>query len=150
MKRFFALLFIATVTFSCSSTDKASIADKEVIENEKPVKMDISGKYTILELNGNSLKDKDFGSKTPMMLLDKTKMRYSTNIGCNQINGGYKLEENTIKFLPGMATMMACPNDLESTYLKALEEVDNFKIENFMLKVYKGDELKIVFQPLKR
>jgi len=148
MKRVLAIVLMATLTFSCANDAKET---KEVNTTEVKVKkIDISGKYSILELNGESLKDKDFGGKMPMMILNKEEMKYSTNIGCNQIGGKYTIENNSIKFLPGMATMMACPDDLETKYLKALGEVDNYKIENFMLKAYKGDELKIIFQPLKR
>jgi len=150
MKKVLTLLLIATITFSCSSADKKVADNKKETVETKAVKKDISGKYTILELNGESLKGKDFNGKMPMMLLDGEKMRYSTNIGCNQINGSYTLEDSSIKFNPGMATMMACPDDLEKNYLSALEQADNYKIENFMLKVYKGDTLLIVFQPLKR
>jgi len=150
MKKVLGLLLLAAITFSCANSGSQKKESKEVKKEVKAKKVEISGKYTILELNGVNLKDKDFGNKMPMMLLDGEKMRYSTNIGCNQINGKYTLEENSIKFLPGMATMMACPDDLEANYLSALSEVDSYKIENFMLKVYKGDELKIVFQPLKR
>ena len=150
MKRVFVLLMIATITFSCSSSDK-NISDnkKETVESTS-AKTDISGKYTIFEVNGESLKDKDFGGKIPMLMLNGENMTYSTNIGCNQINGKYILENSTITFSPGMATMMACPDNLESEYVKALGEVDNYKVENFMLKVYQGDLLKIIFQPMKR
>jgi heat shock protein HslJ len=150
MKKILGLLLLAAITFSCANSGLQKKGSKEVKKEVKAKKVEISGRYTILELNGVSLKDKDFGDKTPMMLLDGDKMRYSTSIGCNQIGGNYTLEGNVIKFLPGMATMMACPDDLEANYLSALSEVDNYKIENFMLKMYKGNELKVVFQPLKR
>ncbi len=150
MKRVFVLLIITTITFSCSSSDK-NISDnkKESVESAS-AKTDISGKYTILKFKGESLKDKDFNGKMPLLMLNGGNMTYSTNIGCNQINGKYTLEDSAITFLPGMATMMACPDNLESEYIKALGEVDNYKVENFMLKVYQGDLLKIIFQPMKR
>ena len=150
MKKILGLLLLAAITFSCTSNSSKAEENKEIKKEVQAKKVDISGKYTILELNGVNLKSKDFGKKMPMILLDGEKMSYSTNIGCNQIGGSYTLEGNSIKFLSGMSTMMACPDKLEANYILALSEVDNYKIENFMLKAYKGDELKIIFQPLKR
>jgi heat shock protein HslJ len=150
MKKGLGLLLLAVVTFSCASNNSKEEKKKKEVAVKKVKEANISGKYTIFEVNGENLKGRDFGKKTPMMLLDNEKMNYSTHIGCNQINGKYTLKENSIKFLPGISTMMACPDNLESNYLKALNEVDNYKIENFMLKMYKGDKLKLVFQPLKR
>lgn len=141
---------IVAITFSCSISDKKMSDNKKEIVESTSVKTDISGKYTIFEFNGESLKDKDFNGKMPMLMLNDENMTYSTNIGCNQINGKYTLENSAITFLQGMTTMMACPDDLESEYIKALGEVDNYKVENFMLKVYQGESLKIVFQPMKR
>lgn len=142
MKRVFALLLLTTIIISCGSKTETPESTENVT--------DISGKYTILELTGSKLNSEDIGKVMSTMVFEKEGMKYSTNIGCNQINGSYTLNGNSIKILPGMSTLMACPNDLESSYLVALEQVDNYKIENFMLKVYQGDSLKIVFQPFQR
>ena len=159
MKKVFALLLIASITFACGSNKEATkegATEETVAANgtetvESPAKtMDVSGKYTILELNGAKLDKNDIGEDMPTMVLEGDSMRYSTNIGCNQINGSYTLKGDSIKFNPGMMTMMACPNSLEASYVVALEQVDNYKIEDYMLKVYQGELLKIVFQPLKR
>jgi len=149
MKKAFVIMLLATIISSCGSKKSSTEAKKETVEATTK-SMEIGGRYTILELNGKRLTKEDVGDKIPTMLLDTKDMKYSTSIGCNQINGKFSLEGNSIKFMPGMATMMACPNNLESTYLAALDKVDNYKIENFMLKVYQGDELKIIFQPMRR
>ena len=156
MKKIFALLLIASITFACGSNKEVAKEETaEVVKEgeavEAPTKnMEISGKYTILELNGSKLDKNDIGDDMPTMVLEGDSMRYSTNIGCNQINGSYTLKGDSIKFNPGMMTLMACPNSLEASYVVALEQVDNYKIEDYMLKVYQGELLKIVFQPLKR
>ena len=153
MKRVFAFLLLATIMVSCGSNNKSSSTNegnKDKATEATATTMEISGKYTILELNGSKLDKNDIGDDMPTMVLEGDSMRYSTNIGCNQINGSYTLKGDSIKFNPGMMTMMACPNSLEASYVVALEQVDNYKIEDYMLKVYQGELLKIVFQPLKR
>lgn len=150
MKNLFAILIVVSSLLSCSITEKSIANSNEKVAESNSNEVIISGKYIILELNGESLKDKDFGDRLPIMFLDNKKKSYSTNIGCNQINGNYTIENNNLKFMPGMATMMACPDNLEFDYLKTLGEVDNYKIVDFKLQVYKGDDLKIVFLPLKK
>ena len=150
MKRVFALLILATIMISCGSNKETKDQSKSETPEAPAKTMEIDSKYTILELNGEKLNKENIGDVMPTMVFDKDSMRYSTNIGCNQINGSYTLEADSIKFLPGMMTLMACPNSLEASYLIALEQADNYKVEDFMLKVYQGDLLKIVFQPMKR
>ena len=162
MKRVFTLLLLTTIMISCGSNKKTSDENKESTEQVKSggdevaateasaKTMEINGKYTIFELNGSELNKEDIGDGMPTMIFEKDSMRYSTNIGCNQINGSYILEGDSIKFMPGMMTLMACPNSLEASYIVALEQVDNYKVEDFMLKVYQGELLKIVFQPMKK
>ena len=157
MRNLLAILFIVTIMSSCGNEadSKSEKQTTPAVENKEvkatPVKvLEVVGKYSILEIEGESLKGNDFGKKSPMIEFDNKNKKYSTNVGCNQIMGKYELDGSTIKFSAGISTLMACPNDLEAKYLKALGEVDNFTIENFMLKVYKGDELKVIFQPLRR
>lgn len=161
MKKIFLLFVLTSILISCGGNKNTPDSSKESTEQVKATPeekstetnsktMDIEGKYTILELNGSKLKKEDIGEGIPTMVLNKEKMSYSTSVGCNQINGSYTLEGDSIKFLPGMTTLMACPNNLEASYLVALGQVDNYKVEDFMLKVYQGELLKIVFQPMKR
>lgn len=150
MKNLFVILIIVSALFSCSSTEKSiTKSNKEVVESSSN-EIVVSGKYIILELNGENLKNRDFGDRMPIMSFNSEQKLYSTNIGCNQINGSYTIESDSLSFLPGMSTMMACPDDLEFNYIKTLGEVDTYKVEDFKLLVYKGGELRIVFLPLKK
>jgi len=150
MKNLFAILFIISSLLSCSSTENSITKSNKKVTDANSSKVIISGKYIILELNGDNLKNRKFKGQKPIILFNNEKMSYSTNIGCNQINGNYTIKGSNIKFMPGMATMMACPDNLESNYLKTLGEVDNYKIVNFKLQIYTGNDLKIVFLPLKK
>ena len=150
MRNLLTIMIVVSSLFSCSSTENSLTNSNKKVAESNLNEVEISGKYIILELNGESLKDKDFGDRIPIMFLNNEKKSYSTNIGCNQINGSYSIKNNNLKFMPGMATMMACPDNLEFNYLKALGEIDNYKIIDFKLQVYKGDDLKIIFLPLKK
>lgn len=66
--------------------------------------------------------------------------------GCNRYSGGYQREGNSshgspLSFGLMAGTMMACPDvgDLEQVYLKALGDVDGFRIEQDVLALLMGD-----------
>ena len=60
--------------------------------------------------------------------------QYSGHGGCNGVGGNYTLNGNMLSFAAGFSTMMACPElNLEHKYMKALEQVDSYKIEGDVL-----------------
>ena len=60
--------------------------------------------------------------------------QYSGHGGCNGVGGNYTLNDNMLSFAAGFSTMMACPElNLEHKYMKALEQVDSYKIEGDVL-----------------
>ena len=153
MKNVIIVVF-SIILFSSCGTKKIESTNHSVSENAVSKKGDINnavnGKYTIFEVDGENLKDHNFDGKMPIMIFNNKNMSYSTSIGCNQISGKYEIDDTTIKFLPGMSTMMMCPGNLEGKYTKALSEVDNYKLEAFKLKMFKGDVLKIIYISIKR
>ncbi|MEN8138032.1 MAG: META domain-containing protein [Bacteroidota bacterium] len=148
MKKVLGIFIVILMFASCGTNSKNSKNSDSTDKKDVPV--DIIGKYTILKLDSLNLNDYDFGNKIPLIAFDNEKKTYSTNIGCNQISGKYEIDRSDIKMYLGVSTMMACPDDLEKRYIKALSEVDNFIIEDFQLKLYKNEDLRIVLLPTKR
>lgn len=69
--------------------------------------------------------------------------------GCNILMGRYTLDEThqKIDFAQVASTMMACPRlQDESAFLKALEEVDNYAIEEGVLWLKKGEHPLLSFE----
>ncbi len=70
--------------------------------------------------------------------------------GCNRFFGTYSLEEkNKIVIKPVGRTMAYCPDmSFEDQYMKALEEVTNYKVEGNELKLSDaGQKWVLVFEP---
>ncbi|MGR9074133.1 MAG: META domain-containing protein [Gammaproteobacteria bacterium] len=57
--------------------------------------------------------------------------RAQMRFDCNRGGGGYEIGEGKLSFGPMMSTRMACPGDsLDTTYMKHLQEVRTFFVEN--------------------
>ncbi len=96
----------------------------------KAVMEDPNGReaYIILKLEGNRLQG--FG-------------------GCNILLGSYELNENdhTVHFLRVASTMMACSQLAdESEFLKALEKVDHYSIDEGVLLLQKAGKTVATFE----
>ena len=67
------------------------------------------------------------------MVFNVAEKRVHGNASCNTINGSFTQEEGqaaSLRFNQMISTMMACPNmDVESSILKALDEVRSFEIK---------------------
>lgn len=60
--------------------------------------------------------------------------------GCNRLMGPVELKgEDYMKFSPIATTKMACPGNIESTFLHALASVDNYRIANNQLFLNSGN-----------
>ena len=74
-------------------------------------------KWKLIELNGKPIESSDKQSKVFFIQLN-SENRYSAYAGCNNLMGGYELNEEIlkIKFSKGASTLMACP-DMETEQL---------------------------------
>ena len=82
-----------------------------------------------------------YPDKKPTITFDLKENKVSGNNSCNQYFGTLKVEGNTINFKDakmGM-TMMACPGEGDTVFMKTLEKIDSYsisedgKILNFMM-----------------
>ena len=78
--------------------------------------------------------------REPYIMLKIENNRLQGFSGCNLLMGSYELKVgNRIRFSKMASTMMACPHLAdESTFLKVLEEVDNYTIKDGVLMLNKA------------
>ena len=150
MKKIIIAVLGLVLMIGCAVQEKHNMSEKDKTPIEKSTRPKVSGKYIISELDGEKLNVEEFKGINPIIYFNVDKKTYSANVGCNQINGGYVIKGNHMKINQGMSTMMACPNDLEDKLLKALMEVNSFKVDNFILRLKKDDKVMMVLQPLAR
>ncbi|MFD0978992.1 YbaY family lipoprotein [Tropicimonas aquimaris] len=68
--------------------------------------------WKILTLGGTPVEVQD-NAREPHVIL-RSDGSYNATVGCNMIRGGYELDGPSVRFLPGAATMMACPPPLDA------------------------------------
>ncbi len=91
---------------------------------------DLNGAWEIVSVKGNPVGEVE---KQPQLVFNVAEKRVHGNASCNTINGSFTQEEGqaaSLRFGQMISTMMACPNmDVESSILKALDEVRSFEIK---------------------
>jgi putative lipoprotein len=78
------------------------------------------------------------GQREPHFVLDAQARRVSGSGGCNRMMGGYELNGDRLTFRQMAATMMACPQgmDTEKAFLEALGQASTFKIAQHQLELF--------------
>lgn len=74
--------------------------------------------------------------------------RYNANAGCNTFNGDYAVNGETISFMAGISTMMACPDPIgtqEMQFIQALEAATSFALSEGQLTITYGEGDQLVF-----
>jgi heat shock protein HslJ len=68
------------------------------------------------------------GRRDAYINFDIVEKRFTGNGGCNQINGGYTLEKNDIRFTDVASTKMSCEDiAFENAFLSTLSSVDGYE-----------------------
>jgi heat shock protein HslJ len=132
---FFSILFFSALTFSCSAGNDSTdvrIHDIWALESIQGVK------YSRAE--GQELH--------PTIEIYLKEERFSGNTGCNNINGSMNVEGDKISFSDITTTKMFCVDVDETSFLSALKEADNYKIEKMNLYLFDDDREMLVFKKI--
>ncbi|SKB61447.1 Heat shock protein HslJ [Soonwooa buanensis] len=91
----------------------------------------LNKKWYLKEMYGKAFDAQKTSKKEGYLSLDEKTSRYSSNAGCNQMNGAFTIEPgNKINFNQGMSTMMACQDmEAETTFGKVLKETKYFDVQ---------------------
>lgn len=103
-------------------------------------------KWRLTEIKGIAV-----STNNPYIRFERAVKRYSGNGGCNQISGGFVIDGTSLTFLRGVSTRMACLDNeaqqLETDFLKALEQVTRFELQDDVLRLYDCGSLLLVLRP---
>lgn len=97
--------------------------------------------------------ERSFATGGPYLEFDVKQGRFSGFSGCNRIAGGYRVgfgaNGDDLKFTPVAATKRACPDaeaqQIEASFLKALEATTRFETQGDVVRLYAGDSPILVF-----
>lgn len=100
-------------------------------------------KWKLIELNGKEVQVAK--GQYYYIELDSKSGKFSAFVGCNKISGMY-INKSTDKlmFSKVISTRMACSNmNLESEFMKGLQNVDNYMLDGKNLHFHKGKKMTI-------
>lgn len=79
-----------------------------------------------------------YPEKKPFIRFELGQSMISGNTSCNGFSSKYTMNGNSIRFAPGISTMMACPGNGEKTFTEMLQKVNKYALSddntlNFMI-----------------
>jgi len=91
----------------------------------------LNKKWYLKEMYGKAFDAQKTNKKEGYISLDEKTSKFSSNAGCNQMNGAFTIEPgNKINFNAVMTTMMACQDmEAEATFGKVLKETKYFDVQ---------------------
>ena len=130
MKNLF-VLFLVVVCVNCSpklSPDVGWARQRWVVTEMKGIPVQQSG-----------------GRRDAFIRFETDEKRFTGNGGCNQINGGYAVDNKEIRFGEVVSTKMSCEDiAFEGTFLDLLSKVDRFEQKGNDLFLKRKKEVLLV------
>ena len=85
--------------------------------------------------------------RLPTLTFDIEKNTISGSAGCNRVMGPYELKGSSLKFGNIASSMMMCIEhmNLESAVLKALNEINTYKVKNGQLILMKESKVLAIY-----
>ena len=84
--------------------------------------------------------------KTPSLVLDLAKSRFSGNTGCNTMRGAFYFSktDSSLTFSDKITTTkMACPGYNEPAFMKSLRSTSHYRLRNGMLTLLSEDNTEL-------
>lgn len=104
------------------------------------------GRWVVVEMKGVPVQQSG-GRKDAFINFEVDQKKFRGNGGCNQINGNYSVEKNTIKFHDVISTKMSCNDiDFENAFLSALASVNRYETKGDDLLLKKKKEVLLVLR----
>lgn len=100
----------------------------------------INTHWELTEIMGKPVTKGETQKRAVFIMFDGEKKRVNGFGGCNNFMGGFEIKQgNRISFSPMASTMMACENmEMEANFMKTLQQVDNFTIQDNVLSLHKA------------
>ena len=103
-------------------------------------------RWVLVELKGVPVQQSE-SRRDAYISFEVADRRFSGNGGCNQINGNYTLDKNTIHFLEVISTKMSC-NDIEfeNVFISTLSSIDHYEVKGNDLLLKRKREVMLVLR----
>ncbi len=136
--RVILFLVVSLIIFSCSSNVSNNF--KEDLKNNR---------WVLKSVDKKSITDLEFHKEAFIQFPADSEDQFRGFAGCNNIFGGYELNQDSLKFINVASTRMACDKmDFEAKFLKKLQTINNYKIEKDILWLFSENEEVMKFQSI--
>lgn len=132
---FLSIVFISMLTVSCSSGNNK--ADPRI--------HDI---WVLESINGVTYSRTEDQNQHPTLEIYLAEKRFLGNTGCNNMNGSVNVEGEKISFSDIITTKMFCADVDETSFLTALGQANNYKIEKMRLYLFDEEKELLVFKKI--
>ena len=125
----YSVLFFAVILFSCNNSKKSM--------NYSYEKSDLVGNYEVIFVA--EIEDEDIADKNITISFNEDG-KVNGNNSCNNYGGNYNVDKNKLSFGMMKSTRKFCQEnaEIESTFMRNLNEVDSFKIHKDVLILLRG------------
>ncbi|WP_068109898.1 YbaY family lipoprotein [Tropicimonas marinistellae] len=92
--------------------------------------------WKILTLGGEAVQIAE-GAREPHVIL-RTDGSYNATVGCNMIRGAHETQDDTVRFKPGVTTLMACPpplDSMEKALIATLAAAEAYSVSGEMMQL---------------
>ena len=105
-----------------------------------------SGRWILVELKGVPVQQSG-SRKDAFINFEVYQKKFRGNGGCNQVNGDYSVDKNTIQFKEVSGTKMSCDDiEFENTFLSALGSVNRYEVKGNDLLLKRKREVLLVLR----
>ncbi|MBD1420227.1 META domain-containing protein [Sphingobacterium chuzhouense] len=87
-----------------------------------------------------------YPERKPTITFDVAEKKVNGNSSCNSFSGSVNIDGHTISFGPMASTKMACPGNGEQVFLKNLERVTSFDVQDSTLTMIMDDMVVMRWQ----
>lgn len=102
-------------------------------------------RWTLTEMG-----ERSFPTGAPYLEFNVKQGRFSGSGGCNRILGGYRVDAAELRFTPVASTRRACRDreaqQVEASFLKALEATTRFEVQGDVVRLYASDSPVLIFK----
>ncbi|MDR1724949.1 MAG: META domain-containing protein [Bacteroidales bacterium] len=146
MKKVIILILAGILFLSLACSKKITGNEKNNAESEQAT--NLYETIWILKKINTKIIQVEVGKKAVSLSIDKESGNVNGYAGCNRYFGKFEKKKETITFSQMGATKMMCPSEImniEDSFLKALNKVDNYLINENELLLRKGENVLLTF-----
>jgi heat shock protein HslJ len=151
MKKISLIILIAVILYNCR-TSKPVINHEPVQEPIEAAPEIVVEKNKGIELNGSWELQKLWGTDNnrataPYLNINFEEKTFAGNAGCNTISGKFTTNENYITIDKEItSTKMACPGNIEKSFLSVLLKINKFVVNDSELELSQDDIVLLKFK----